>query len=201
VLPANSRPAGGAPLLIVAQAAGAGENTDVAAPEFVQVVFLKFDGRPHRSYAARFLGEDESGTWLGVPAGTPARVDGTRETLREEPYVLLVPGHAWWTAMFNAPPRRTEIYCDVTTPARWSGRHEVTVVDLDLDVRRRRWGDIERLDEDEFAEHRVAFGYPDDVVTEATAASFWLAKALGDGTEPFANDFRPWLAMVTDVRE
>src|SRR5687768_17808096 len=109
----------------------------------VQVVFLKFDGRPHRSYAARMLGEDDNGCWLGVVAGTPARVDGTRETLREEPYVLLVPQRAWWTAMFNAPPRRTEIYCDVTTPARWSGRHEVTVVDLDLDVRRRRWGDIE----------------------------------------------------------
>ena len=99
--------------------------------------------------------------------------------------------------MFNAPPRRTEVYCDVTTPATWSGQREVTVVDLDLDVRRRRWGDIERLDEDEFAEHSVRFGYPDEVVAEATAASLWLAAALGDGSEPFANDFRPWLAKVT----
>ena len=163
----------------------------------VQVVFLKYDGRPHRSYPARYLGEDDDGTWLGVVAGTPARVDGDRETLREEPYVLLVPAKAWWTAMFNAPPRRTEVYCDVTTPATWSGSHEVTVVDLDLDVRRRRWGDIERLDEDEFAEHQVAFGYPEQVVAEATAASRWLECALGDGSEPFATAFRPWLAQVT----
>jgi uncharacterized protein len=163
----------------------------------VQVVFLKYDGRPHRSYPARFLGEDTNGTWLGVAAGTPARVNGDRETLREEPYVLLVPAKAWWTAMFNAPPRRTEVYCDVTTPATWSGSREVTVVDLDLDVRRRRWGDIERLDEDEFAEHRVRFGYPEQVVAEATAASRWLESALGDGSEPFATEFRPWLAQVT----
>jgi protein associated with RNAse G/E len=163
----------------------------------VQVVFLKYDGRPHRSYPARYLGEDDDGTWLGVVAGTPARVDGDRETLREEPYVLLVPAKAWWTAMFNAPPRRTEVYCDVTTPATWSGSHEVTVVDLDLDVRRRRWGDIERLDEDEFAEHQVTFGYPEQVVAEATAASRWLECALGDGSEPFATAFRPWLAQVT----
>jgi protein associated with RNAse G/E len=163
----------------------------------VEVVFVKYDGRPHRSYAARHLGEDARGSWLGVAAGTPARVDGTRETLREEPYVLLVPHRAWWTAMFNAPPRRTEIYCDITTPATWCG-DQVTVVDLDLDVRRRRWGDIERLDEDEFNAHRVRYGYPDDVVAEATAASFWLATALGDGTEPFATEFRPWLARVTD---
>ena len=163
----------------------------------VHVVFLKYDGRPHRSYPARYLGQDGNGTWLGVAAGTPARVDGDRETLREEPYVLLVPAKAWWTAMFNAPPRRTEVYCDVTTPATWSGSREVTVVDLDLDVRRRRWGHIERLDEDEFDEHRVAFGYPEQVVAEATAASRWLEGALGDGSEPFASEFRPWLAQVT----
>ena len=74
----------------------------------VQVVFLKYDGRPHRSYPARWLGEDSDGAWLGVTAGSPATVDGNRTTFREEPYVLLVPKRAWWTAMFNAPPRRTE---------------------------------------------------------------------------------------------
>jgi protein associated with RNAse G/E len=167
----------------------------MGGPATVQVVFLKYDGRPHRSYPTRRLGEDEWGTWLGVAAGTPARVDGTREIVRVEPYVLLVPHRAWWTAMFNAPPRRSEVYCDVTTPAAWRDG-EVTVVDLDLDVRRRRWGDIERLDEDEFSEHRVRYGYPDEVVAEATAASLWLATALGDGTEPFASGFRPWLAQV-----
>ena len=165
----------------------------------VEVVFLKYDGRPHRRYPARFLGEDENGRWLGVEAGSWALVDGgEREVLREEPYVLLVPHHAWWTAMFNAPPRRTEVYCDITTPARWSGLAEVTVVDLDLDVRRRRWGVIERLDEDEFHEHAALFGYPDEVVAAATEASLWLLDALGDGSEPFADGFRPWLAQVWD---
>lgn len=181
--------------MIVAPGGLGRENPRMDAPRVVHVVFLKYDGRPHRSYPARYLGEDENGTWLGVVAGTPARVDGTRETLREEPYVLLVPHRSWWTAMFNAPPRRTEVYCDITTPATWS-ESQVTVVDLDLDVRRRRWGEIERLDEEEFQEHRLRYGYPDEVVAEATAASLWLAKALGDGTEPFASQFRPWLAQV-----
>lgn len=169
----------------------------MTAHDLVRVVFVKYDGRPHRSYPARWLGEDATGTWLGVEAGTPALVDGDREAIREEPYVLLVPTRAWWTAMFNAPPRRSEIYCDITTPATWAGTREVTVVDLDLDVRRRRWGEIERLDEDEFVEHSALFGYPEDVVTQARAASLWLASALGDGTEPFASHFRPWLAKVS----
>jgi protein associated with RNAse G/E len=170
----------------------------MARDGLVRVVFLKYDGRPHRSYSAWWLGEDGDGTWLGVPAGTPALVDGDRATLREEPYVLLVPKHGWWTAMFNAPPRRSEIYCDVATPATWAGSTEVTVVDLDLDVRRRRWGDIERLDDDEFEENRVRFGYSDEVVAQAVAARDWLTGALGDGTEPFASGFRDWLARVID---
>jgi protein associated with RNAse G/E len=168
----------------------------VHSDPLVHVVFLKYDGRPHRSYPARYLGHDEAGTWLGVTAGTRALVDGDRVAIREEPYVLLVPKRSWWTAMFNAAPRRTEVYCDVTTPATWSGNSVVTVVDLDLDVRRRRWGDIDRLDDDEFAVHRIEFGYPDEVVAQATAASEWLATALGDGTEPFASRFRQWLAKV-----
>ena len=49
--------------------AGALKGSGMGAPTVVQVVFLKYDGRPHRSYPARFLGEDESGTWLGVAAG------------------------------------------------------------------------------------------------------------------------------------
>jgi protein associated with RNAse G/E len=164
--------------------------------QVVQVVFLKYDGRPHRSYPARWLGQDESGTWLGVTSGSEATVDGDRPIVRDEPYVLLVPRRAWWTAMFNAAPRRTEVYCDITTPATWSGTEEVTVVDLDLDVRRRRWGVIEQLDSEEFAEHTVQFGYPDEVISQATAASDWLTRALGDGTEPFASAFRRWLDLV-----
>jgi hypothetical protein len=169
----------------------------VARDESVQVTFLKYDGSPHRSYRARWLGEDGDGTWLGVRSGTPAIVDGDHEIVRAEPYVLLVPKRAWWTAMFNAPPRRSEVYCDVTTPATWGGTGEVTVVDLDLDVRRRRWGTIERLDEDEFAQHSAAYGYPAEVKIQAMAASHWLASALGDGTEPFASGFRKWLALVS----
>lgn len=165
--------------------------------DLVRVVYLKYDGRPHRSYPAQWLGADDAGTWLGVAHGTPARVDGDREAVREEPYVLLVPAGGWWTAMFNAPPRRTEIYCDVTTPAAWTGTEIVTLVDLDLDVRRRRTGEIEVLDHDEFELHRARFGYPRRVVREARAASRWLADALGDGTEPFVDAFRPWLAKMT----
>ncbi len=116
------------------------------------------------------------------------------------PFVLLVPPHAWWTAMFNPKPRTSEVYCDITTPARWQGDHTVDLVDLDLDVvRRRGTGLVELRDEDEFAANRVALGYPEDVVANAMEAAEWLQQALGDGTEPFASEYRAFLAEVAPL--
>jgi hypothetical protein len=164
--------------------------------DVVRVVYTKYDGSRHRDYPARRLAEDDLGTWLGVAAGTESIYHG-RPSVERIPFVLLVPHDAWWTAMFNPPPRTSEVYCDIATPAHWQGRHEVDLVDLDLDVvRRRESGLVQLLDEDEFADHRERFGYPDEVVEPARAAAITLMSALDDGTEPFASAYRKWLSLV-----
>ena len=123
------------------------------------------------------LGEDEHGVWLGVPLN---RFDEA-EFKYDDPYVLLVPQDSWWTALFNAPSRRTEIYCDVATPADWSGTGRVRFADLDLDVRRRRGtGAVELVDVDEFEVNRARFGYPQDVVEQARSAANWLVNAAAE---------------------
>ncbi|HET9518994.1 MAG TPA: DUF402 domain-containing protein [Actinoplanes sp.] len=163
--------------------------------EMVRVVYSKYDGSAHRDYPARRLAEDDLGVWLGVVRGTASVYHG-RPSVEQIPFVLLIPHDGWWTGMFNPPPRTSEVYCDMATPARWEG-DSVHIVDLDLDVvRRRATGAIELLDEDEFDLHRVQFGYPDEVVAEARAAAARLFVMLGDGTEPFATAYRKWLALV-----
>lgn len=163
--------------------------------DVVRVVYRKYDGTAHRDYPARRLAEDDLGTWLGVTAGTRSVYHG-RPSVEQIPFVLLVPHDAWWTAMFNPPPRTSEVYCDIATPAEWTG-DTVHIVDLDLDVVRRRvTGAVELRDEDEFEEHRQRFGYPEELVAEGHAAAEWLYQALGDGTEPFATTYRKWLALV-----
>jgi uncharacterized protein len=165
--------------------------------EMVRVVYTKYDGSAHRDYPACRLHEDDLGVWVGVTRGTASVYHG-QPSVERIPFVLLIPHNAWWTGMFNPPPRTSEVYCDITTPARWDG-DTVHIVDLDLDVSRRRdSGLVELRDEDEFEEHRVAFGYPDDVVGEAHAAARHLVGALGDGTEPFASAYKEWLSAVTD---
>jgi uncharacterized protein len=164
--------------------------------EVVRVRYRKFDGSAHRDYPARRLVDDVHGTWLGVDTGTPSIYHGL-PSVEQIPFVLLVPPHAWWTAMFNPPPRTSEVYCDITTPARWEDDHTVDLVDLDLDVvRRRHTGQVELRDEDEFATHRKSFGYPDHLVDHATAAAAWLQAALHNGTQPFASAYRPFLTQL-----
>jgi protein associated with RNAse G/E len=165
--------------------------------EIVRVVYTKYDGSAHRDYPARRLHEDDIGIWVGVPRGTASVYRG-RPSVEQIPFVLLIPHQAWWTAMFNPPPRTSEVYCDITTPARWEN-DTVHIIDLDLDVvRRRDSGRVELRDEDEFADHRVRFGYPDDLVGEAYAAARELLVRLGDGTEPFATGYRKWLSTVVE---
>jgi uncharacterized protein len=165
--------------------------------ETVRVVYTKFDGSAHRDYPARRLSEDDLGIWVGVPRGTASVYHG-RPSVEQIPFVLLIPHAAWWTGMFNPPPRTSEVYCDITTPARWEG-DTVHIVDLDLDVvRRRETQAVELRDEDEFEDHRERFGYPAEVVTEAYAAARKLMVALGDGSEPFATQYRKWLSDVLD---
>lgn len=158
--------------------------------------YRKYDGSAHRDYPARRLGADDHGIWLGVDAGTASVYHGG-PSVERIPFVVLVPEEAWWTAMFNPPPRTSEVYCDITTPAAWTGDHTVELVDLDLDVvRRRHTRVVELRDEDEFEDHRVRFGYPDEVVRHARAAAAWLSGALRDGTQPFASGYRRFLERV-----
>jgi uncharacterized protein len=167
---------------------------DVA--DVVRVQYRKYDGTAHRDYPARRLGDDDHGTWLGVEAGTASIYHGG-PSVERIPFVVLIPRDQWWTAMFNPPPRTSEIYCDITTPARWVADHTVELVDLDLDVvRRRHSGQVELRDEDEFALHRVTFGYPDELVERAQRAASWLRAALKNGAQPFASRYCKFLAQV-----
>ena len=73
------------------------------------------------------------------------------------------------------------------------------MVDLDLDVSRRRTGEVELWDEDEFASHQVKYGYPADVIAEAERAAEWLRNALTQNSEPFATlTYRSYMAPALE---
>lgn len=157
----------------------------------------KWDGRSHYRHDARLLGSDEHGTWLGVDAGTPfTGPNGPGEM--PGAFVLVVREDTAWVASFwrPFPGLDFEVYVDLTTAPRWLSDTHLTVVDLDLDVIRRFDGTVFVDDTDEFEEHRVLFGYPEDVAEEALATAGWLVEAVGGHREPFGDAWRPWLARL-----
>jgi len=162
----------------------------------VRVVYRKHDGSLHWHMTTQFLGEDEHGIWTGAAQPTLMRKGDEPLVTLEYASVMLFPRDAWWTAAFNDVPAPTEIYCDITTPVRWPSPGEVTMVDLDLDVSRRRTGEVELWDEDEFASHQVKYGYPADVIAEAEGAAEWLRNALTQNSEPFATTYHSYMALL-----
>lgn len=163
----------------------------------VRVVYTKYDGSLHWHQTMRYLGEDEHGVWLGAPGGSFTQRGAEPRVYLKQHMVRLMPRGQWWTAVFDAEPEATEIYCDISTPPTWPHEDEVTMVDLDLDVMRLRAdGKVLLVDEDEFAEHQVRYGYPAEVISQAQQAADWLLATIRDGAEPFAGSYRGWLDQM-----
>ncbi|RLV72848.1 hypothetical protein D3C57_150015 [Streptomyces rapamycinicus NRRL 5491] len=158
----------------------------------------KYDGSVSARWTATRLGEDGHGVWLSTAQGVPV-ISAKGGWTSRFAYVMLVPRGEWWTATFCADPG-PEMYCDVCTVPEWNADGTaLRMMDLDLGVVRPRGGTAHIEDEDEFAEHRVRYGYPDGVVDKARKTCEWLTEAGrrdGDGVEPFASVYRHWLGLI-----
>jgi hypothetical protein len=167
----------------------------------VRIVMTKWGGRPHWELDATFLGGDRHGDWIGVPSGTLNARPGAR-FVSEVDAVTLVPRDAdlgWCLPTFHRPGIWCSVYVDITTPAAWEGG-VLRAVDLDLDVIRGDTGRVWVDDEDEFADHRLRYDYPDDAVRAALATSERVLGHITAGRAPFDDAAEEWLARVEGLR-
>ena len=178
----------------------------------VRCEMTKWGDRPHWQFEGVHLGSDEHGEWLGFPRGTHNHRPGY-EFHSEVDAVTLVPAGGWYAATFHAPGIWCDLYIDITTPGEWDGE-VLRAVDLDLDVIRMSSteptstrsapqnlaagpGETFVDDEDEFAEHQVAFGYPAEVITQAQASSDRLVEAVRAELPPYDGTHRRWLEELS----
>jgi hypothetical protein len=181
----------------------------------IRCEMTKWGDRPHWQSPGVYLGADEHGDWLGFPQGTPYTRPGA-EFESAVDAVTLVPAGGWYAATVHAPGSWVDVYVDITTPGEWDG-DVVRMVDLDLDVVRladpmpdhaleaavaagRTSGEIYVDDEDEFAEHQVAFGYPADVIERAQASCDRVLAAVRAGLPPYDGAHRRWLDALSLLR-
>ncbi len=69
-------------------------------------------------------------------------------------------------------------------------------VDLDLDVVRGTSGRVWIDDEDEFADHRVRYAYPDDISALAMQSCDRVHTDLVAAAPPFDGSAEAWLELV-----
>ena len=67
---------------------------------------------------------------------------------------------------------------------------------LDLDVAVGPDGAVSVLDEDEFAEHRVRYAYPDELIIGAQAATEFVLGAIDAGHGPFNGVADEWFSLI-----
>jgi uncharacterized protein len=160
----------------------------------VRVVARKWPDRPHWEHDAVWLGEDRHGTWLGAAPGTlMTRPGASFRTTQTQ--VFLVPTASAFMATFYAPVHRRdhrgqpqampcEVYVDITTVPEWADG-TVTAFDLDLDVLRGWSGRVWVDDEDEFADHRVRYAYPPELVRLAAGSCQAVREAVEQRRPPY----------------
>jgi hypothetical protein len=169
----------------------------------VRIEMTKWGDRPHWHIPGVWLGSDEHGDWIGIPAGTRMVRPG-REVRAQVDQVGLVPsaalpdGERGWLATFHAPGGDVRVYVDMTTPPVWEGS-TLRAVDLDLDVVRGLDGDVVVDDEDEFAEHRKEYGYPPDVVDLAEATCDLVRARILEKIPPYDGSHVPWLSVLAPL--
>lgn len=174
----------------------------------IRCEMTKWGGRQHWQSVGIYLGEDEHGEWVGYPKGTHNHRPG-HEFHSAAACVTLVQPDRWHLPTFQAPGIWCDLYIDVTTPATWDG-HVLRAVDLDLDVIRlpdplpplesAPWetppagpGEVFVDDEDEFAEHQVALGYPAEVIGAAQISCDEVLAAVRAGLPPYDGTHARWL--------
>jgi uncharacterized protein len=167
----------------------------------MRIELTKWGDRPHWEFDGVYLGSDEHGDWIGFAAGTLMSRPGM-EVRPPNHQVGLVPAHGGadgaWLGTFHGPGGLVRTYVDMTTVPRWDGS-VLRAVDLDLDVIETLQGEVIVDDEDEFAEHQVAFGYPSEVIALAERTRDSVLAAVTARRAPFDGSADRWLAVLHDV--
>lgn len=172
-------------------------NSDRPVPGApLQFRWRKWDGGPHWVNDCIYLGSDRWGDWVGQPSGW-RNVRPGLEFLADGPNVTLIPPSGDYAMTVHGAPRRVRIYIDVAWDIRWDGR-EPRGIDMDLDVVKAIDGRGLFIDDrDEWDEHRVAYGYPLDLVDRLEALAVDLERRVAAAEAPF-DDATPneWLSRL-----
>ena len=144
----------------------------------------KWGGIPHYRGDVSLIAEDRFGGWWWGPKGRTIFRGEEPLFVAEHDVIFLIPTTTWWSATWWLGHAEVELYVNIGTAAVVED-DRVWSTDLDLDVIRRVDGTCEIIDRDEFEEHQVRYGYPQDVIDAAEAAATEVLDLMCRRVAPF----------------
>lgn len=167
----------------------------------VTVQFLKNPDIIHWGFEGHWLGEDEWGDWIALPAGSRRWKGESLFAPSEGDAVFCAPRGEWWHLHYNgANAHNYSHFVDIVTPPTWVAGDRYEMVDLDLDVAVHTDGAIEVQDEDEFEVHQVQYRYTEEMIRRATEETQRVVEALQLRQEPFFDVAATWLDSLSPRR-
>lgn len=165
----------------------------------VRVVSRKHDGSLRDEYETQLVEATDEAFTLLSPPGTPYldhRV-GSWQTAPDGLLELYFP-YRWYNVwhICEQTSGANLMYINLATPAVLRG-DQLEWVDLDLDYRVHVDHSVELLDEAEFAENTLRFGYPPELVAQVRAACREIEALLAEHAFPFDHEhqvarYRGW---------
>lgn len=153
----------------------------------------KYDSSMHYRYPMRQVQATAEMLMLYTAPGTivdsyRGQMVATRHSLSlywtDRYYNVSVNWHSDW--------RPYSHYVNIATPATW-GENDLHFIDLDLDVIWFAESDEVILDdEDEFEEHQVRFGYPQDLIELSRRSSVEVLDLIAKRIYPFDGSLYGW---------
>jgi protein associated with RNAse G/E len=148
----------------------------------------KYDGRLHITLPLYLMDDDGTRLWMRTPVGGEINhLTRGKSWAITRPSDMFFWREQWYNVYVNYDEswQFRNYYCNVGLPPEIRDG-EIAYVDLDLDVQIWADGRMMILDEDEFEEHRVLFGYPEAVQQSAQDTVEDILARWRAGAEPFS---------------
>jgi hypothetical protein len=157
----------------------------------------KWPDIPHYGHEGWALGEDEHGFWMELRPGRPVHRGDEVLFIGQWAGLMLSPPHGR-TLIWFPQGGDIDLYVDIGCDTVRTDT-SLVIIDLDLDVvRHRPTGVAELIDEDEFAEHQVTYGYSASMIEQAAADGADVLRAVQANEPPFDGVAAArWMARAT----
>jgi len=154
----------------------------------VTIRALKYDGREYRRWQATYNATVSGGVVL--EAVFSAVVEGRTPFFGGDRAVEYFYTDRGYNVIAGYAPDGSlrACYCNICTPAQFANTPtgaEISFIDLDLDLLVWPDGRCELIDEAEFAQNSIAYGYPQEVQAAVHAAVSALQHAVHKRVHPF----------------